>query len=285
MRETVHGSLPLPFPFRPSLALLPSLNIPHFSPFDSALIPVNAPQAKLLATLAKSKNLFLLEAVWTRFFPLSTQIRQLISVGTIGSVSLVFADFGAPQDKRKLGLQHRIYNPDLAGGSLLDMGLYSLTWVMQCVYHAQRGRSERPTVEGSLCLDEDTGVDEIATVVLSWKDGMSPSENYNEILEIWVSNLVFAISLGADVFVATGIATSNIVVPTDGNGTGSAGPAVKIIGSKATITVPWPIYRPTEYTIHWHEQGKEPERHIVPIPGKGMHWQADATARGIRTSS
>ena len=87
-------------------------------------------------------------------------------------MSLVFADFGVPQDKRKLGLQHRIYNPELAGGSLLDMGLYSLTWVMQCVYHAQKGRSESPCVGGSLCLDKDTGVDEIATVVLSWKDGI-----------------------------------------------------------------------------------------------------------------
>ena len=80
------------------------------------------------------------------------------------------------------------------------------------------------------------------------------------------------------------MATSNILVPTDGNDTASAGPAVKIMGTKATITLPWPIYRPTEYTVHWHGEGKQPERHMVPIPGKGMHWQADATARGIRIS-
>src|SRR5579859_2468608 len=80
--------------------------------------------------------------------------------------------------------------------------------------------------------------------------------------------------------VAIGVATSNIVAPTDGNGTASAGPAVKIMGTKATITVPWPTYRPTEYTIHWHDNDKTPERYLVRIPGKGMHWQADATARG-----
>ena len=56
------------------------------------------------------------------------------------------------------------------------------------------------------------------------------------------------------------------------------------MGTKATITLPWPIYRPTEYTVHWHGEGKQPERHVVHIPGKGMHWQADATARGIRIS-
>jgi hypothetical protein len=82
--------------------------------------------------------------------------------------------------------------------------------------------------------------------------------------------------------IATGIATSGIIVPTDGNQSASAGPAVKIIGTKATITIPHPIYRPTEYTIHPHGPGRKPERHVVPIPGKGLHWQADATARAIR---
>ena len=81
--------------------------------------------------------------------------------------------------------------------------------------------------------------------------------------------------------IATGIATSGVAVPTDGNGQGSAGPGVKIMGTKATLTVPHPIFRPTEYTIHPHGDSK-PERHIVDIPGKGMHWQADATARAIR---
>jgi hypothetical protein len=81
---------------------------------------------------------------------------------------------------------------------------------------------------------------------------------------------------------ATGIATSGLVVPTDGPGNGIVGPAVKIIGTKATLTIPHPIYRPTEYTIHPHDSNKSPERHVFKIPGKGMHWQADATARGIR---
>jgi len=135
---------------------------------------VNAAQAKILTSLAKEKNRFLLEAVWTRFFPLSFQIRDLISSGALGPIRMVFADFGVLLDKQKLGLKHRIYNPDLAGGSLLDMGLYSLTWVMQTVYHAQKGRGEKPSVTGSLVPDKDTGVDEIATVVLSWQDGKTP---------------------------------------------------------------------------------------------------------------
>jgi len=79
-----------------------------------------------------------------------------------------------------------------------------------------------------------------------------------------------------------GIATSGIASPTDGNELGSAGPAVKIIGTKGTITVPSPTFRPTEFTIHFHSKGSKPDRHVIDIPGKGLHWQADATARAIR---
>src|SRR5437667_6352406 len=81
--------------------------------------------------------------------------------------------------------------------------------------------------------------------------------------------------------IAMGVATSGLVVSTDGNGKASAGPAVKIMGTKATLTIPHPIFRPTEYTVHPHGSA-EPERHVLHIPGKGMHWQADATARAIR---
>ena len=82
--------------------------------------------------------------------------------------------------------------------------------------------------------------------------------------------------------IATGIATSGVVVPTDGNASGTAGPGAKIIGTKATVTIPHPIYRPTEYSIHPHDCNSAAERHVVEIPGRGLHWQADATARGIR---
>src|SRR5215471_1345564 len=104
----------------------------------SWLIPVNAAQAKILTALAKEKKRFLLEAVWTRFFPISTQIRNLISSGELGQVHLVFADLSLVFDKEKFTLKHRIFNPDLAGGSLLDLGVYSLTWVMQTIYDAQK---------------------------------------------------------------------------------------------------------------------------------------------------
>jgi predicted dehydrogenase len=226
------------------------------------LTKVNAKQAKILVELARKKNRFLLEAVWTRFFPISSLIRDTIATGTIGTVHFVFADSSFIIDKAETGLQHRAYNPDLAGGSLLDLGVYSITWVMQTIYDAQKKRAERPSITGSLVPVKETGVDESATVILTWKDGTRQRE---------VGFLM----------VATGIATSGIASPTDGNGLSSAGPAVKIVGTKGTITIPSPTFRPTEFTIHLHDEGTKTHRQVVDIPGKGMHWQADATARAI----
>ena len=85
---------------------------------------VNAAQAKKLVETAKEKNLFLMEAVWTRFFPLSLQIRKMIEDGKLGSVHRVIADLSFGQDVENTwgadGAKHRMVNMDLAGGALLD---------------------------------------------------------------------------------------------------------------------------------------------------------------------
>ena len=82
---------------------------------------VNAVQAKILVETAKKKNLFLMEAVWTRYFPLSVQIRDRIRKGEIGEVLRVVADNSFGEDvEQKWGTKHRMVNKDLAGGCLLD---------------------------------------------------------------------------------------------------------------------------------------------------------------------
>jgi predicted dehydrogenase len=124
--------------------------------------------------MAKEKNLFLMEAIWTRFFPICKEIQGLISSGALGQVHFVKADLSDTFDPEKLTLKHRIFNPDLAGGGLLDLGIYPITWVMQTLYVAQNGRKEKPTVTGSIVPFKPTGVDESATVVLTWKDGTFP---------------------------------------------------------------------------------------------------------------
>jgi predicted dehydrogenase len=89
---------------------------------------VNAAQTRILVETARKKNLFLMEAVWTRYFPLSIEVRELIKAGRIGEVLRVTADnsFG-DNPEEKFGTEHRMVNKDLAGGALLDCMVSILT--------------------------------------------------------------------------------------------------------------------------------------------------------------
>lgn len=82
---------------------------------------MNAAQTKILCETARRKNLFLMEAVWTRYLPISVQVREMIKKGEIGEVMRVLADnsFGDPVEE-VWGTESRMVNMDLAGGCLLD---------------------------------------------------------------------------------------------------------------------------------------------------------------------
>ena len=84
-------------------------------------------EAERVAEAARKSGRFVMEAMWTRFFPLFSTVRKLIMSGRIGSVLELRADYGnvVPYDPR-----HRLWNPDLAGGALLDLGVYPLSWAV-----------------------------------------------------------------------------------------------------------------------------------------------------------
>lgn len=85
---------------------------------------VNAEQLEVLRDVARQKKLFLMEAVWTRYFPVSVQIRDLIRRGEIGEVLRVTADNSVGANPEEdWGDNHRMVNLDLAGGALLDCRL------------------------------------------------------------------------------------------------------------------------------------------------------------------
>jgi predicted dehydrogenase len=85
---------------------------------------VNAAQTKILIDTARAKRLFLMEAVWTRFFPLAVEVRQLVKEGKVGVVERVVSDFsmggGTGDVSKDFKDDHRALNLDLAGGALLD---------------------------------------------------------------------------------------------------------------------------------------------------------------------
>lgn len=80
---------------------------------------VNAEQAKEILKLAEEKKLLLTEAIWTRYMPSRNMINKLIADGTIGEVTSLTANLGYELSEVK-----RIWDPQLAGGALLDVGVY-----------------------------------------------------------------------------------------------------------------------------------------------------------------
>ena len=85
---------------------------------------MNRREAEEVVALAREKQLFLMEAMWTRFMPALAEVRRIIASGEIGRVHQVTADFGFLATQ---GPEHRIFNPALGGGALLDLGIYPLS--------------------------------------------------------------------------------------------------------------------------------------------------------------
>ncbi|EPS40262.1 hypothetical protein H072_5942 [Dactylellina haptotyla CBS 200.50] len=213
---------------------------------------VNAEQARILYDVAKEKNLFLMEAVWTRFFPLSIEVRNLVKSGKIGEVKRVLADTSFLNEmETKFPPENRMVNMDLAGGALLDLGVYSLTWVFQILYHLDEN-PKTPKVVGHIQKYAVTGCDETATVICQFEK-------------------------------ATGIAMTSCRVGTDVDEEGTAGPAIRIYGTKGEIQVAHPAFRPLKYRVILpKEEGGAGEWQERKDAGGAMYWQADGCARSIR---
>ncbi|MCA9886617.1 MAG: Gfo/Idh/MocA family oxidoreductase, partial [Anaerolineae bacterium] len=87
-------------------------------------LTVNAAQAQECLDLAKEKGLFLMEAMWMKFIPAVRQMQKWVANGRIGTVRLVQANFAFNIPFNPHG---RLFDPELAGGALLDMGIYTST--------------------------------------------------------------------------------------------------------------------------------------------------------------
>ena len=85
---------------------------------------MHAREAQAVVNLAREKNLFLMEAMWSRFLPAVQEARRLITEGAIGSVQQLQADIGFVAS---FPPEHRLLNPALGGGALLDIGIYPLS--------------------------------------------------------------------------------------------------------------------------------------------------------------
>lgn len=119
----------------------------------------NLKQAEELVALAKKRNLYLAEAIWTRYLPSKNEIKSLLESGVIGAVKSVETDFSVPI----IGVE-RLVNPALAGGALLDLGVYSLTALAMYM----TGNISKISIESVLT---DGGVDATDSVTFTYSDG------------------------------------------------------------------------------------------------------------------
>jgi predicted dehydrogenase len=120
---------------------------------------LNAGEAGEMVRTARENGVFLMEAMWTRFLPAVCRVRQWLSQGLIGEARMVQANFGFRAD---VAPQHRLLNPALGGGALLDVGVYTLSFASMVF----SGR--KPEAVTSRLVMGETGVDEEAVAVVSY---------------------------------------------------------------------------------------------------------------------
>ncbi|KAL1607637.1 hypothetical protein SLS60_002571 [Paraconiothyrium brasiliense] len=212
---------------------------------------VNAAQARKLAEIAKEKNLFLMEAVWTRYFPLSIYVREQITSGRIGHIARVISDNSMALDPEKSFTdgKHRMVNPDLAGGALLDLGIYALTWVFQTLYHTQPEKTRQPP--------------KLLAFVKPYRGTGNADEHSTMIL-----NFPRSEEEGGD---AHAVATTSLRVATS-PGASQDTPCVRIQGPKGEIQVFPPSFRPTKTKLILSDGTIEEKDWVYPGPGKGSNW-------------
>ena len=120
---------------------------------------VNANQAQELFDLAKEKGLLLTEAIWTRYMPSRAMIDEVIASGAIGTPTSLIANLGY-----NISHVERMLKPELAGGALLDLGVYTLHFASMVF-----GNDVKKITSAVSKLE--TGVDGMNSITLEFQDG------------------------------------------------------------------------------------------------------------------
>ncbi|KAG8959921.1 hypothetical protein FRC03_007291 [Tulasnella sp. 419] len=196
-----------------------------------------------------------MEAVWTRFFPGVLELKRLLhSERILGKIHRVISDFSLNLTHIR-NFQHRLYDPTLGGGALLDLGLYPITWAFMTLFddpdNQVNGQKIAPIVHASMILSQGKPED-------GWKGPVDESTS---------------ITLTFEKLHATAVLTTSLLCHT------TYGRSVLIQGDKGDIIIPSSAPRPGSYILQL--KGQEPT--TVEIPNGGLHWQADACARAIRS--
>jgi predicted dehydrogenase len=159
------------------------VSTPHPGHFPAAMLAIqagkavlcekpftlNATEAAELIAAARQRGVFLMEAMWTRFLPHVVRIRELLMEGTLGDLTTVLADHGGffPHDP-----QHRLFNLELGGGALLDLGVYPVSFASMVLGSPAKVTAvSAPATTGvdaqtSMLLEHDGGQHAVLTTTL-----------------------------------------------------------------------------------------------------------------------
>ena len=121
---------------------------------------VNATDAQHMVDAATKNNLALMEAMWARFLPHYAKVREIVASGVLGKIHTVHADHGQRLADRNIP---RLVEPQLAGGALLDLGIYPVSFA-----HMILGN---PTAITSSAVLTDKGVDAQTSMIFDYADG------------------------------------------------------------------------------------------------------------------
>ena len=146
---------------------------PHSHHYDHAMLAIshgkpvlvekaftaNALQAERLLSAAEEHGVFITEAIWTRYMPLSMKVKEIMDSGIIGIPRVLTATLCYMMETKE-----RIVSPDLCGGALLDLGVYCLNFARMYF-----GKNITKTVTN--CILGPTGMDMQESISLTYNDG------------------------------------------------------------------------------------------------------------------
>lgn len=124
-------------------------------------ITLNSQELEKTANLAKEKNVVLAEAMTIYHMPIHKKLRKMVEEGVIGDIGMIQINFGS---FKEYNMENRFFNPKLAGGALLDIGVYAIS-LARCYLKS------KPNQVVSIMKKAPSGVDEISGIVMQNKEG------------------------------------------------------------------------------------------------------------------
>ncbi|TFL01142.1 hypothetical protein BDV98DRAFT_568546 [Pterulicium gracile] len=236
-------------------------------------VTANSFELKSLIAEAKKHNVFFMEAMWTKFQPLVREVKKILDdegeLG-VGRPVVLYADFSMNFRPHDLPLMHRLVDPKLGGGAMLDLGPYPLAWALMTILEHPANNLQPPSsIQSSVIKFAPTGVDQNTTITLTFSNPTSTWKSSSD-------------TTGPKPFTATAILHSSLTIP-------DPTPGAVIRCERGTIEIHAPIPRSTGFTVKYYNGPGEGEAGKVKkeftrefeYEGFGWHFQADEVARCV----